>query len=253
MPYDIGTTSLPAFADAKSLANINFKAAIHDYARNGDLEGVKKQLRKGVDVNIQDKDGNAPLHWACYEGHTDIVKLLCEQDGIDLNIQNKWGDTPLHRACYNEHTDIVKLLCKQKEIDLNIQNNHQGWTPLHVACDTGALDVIQYLCTLDGINMNIKGYWKWRYTPLQSVYNNRNFYVLNLLCDQDGIDFTIKDDLGNTVLDRARRDGFEDKAWYKKLENRTRYQEAHPETIGKRNILLKKKNKNKQNKQFKLK
>ena len=56
-----GVTSLPAFADAKSLVNINFKARIHDCAKHGYLEGVLEELSKGESINARDEYGNTAL------------------------------------------------------------------------------------------------------------------------------------------------------------------------------------------------
>lgn len=48
-----------------------------------------------------------PLATACWEGRTDIVRLLLYNgNGIDIN--NTW--TPLYYACREGHTDIVSLL-----------------------------------------------------------------------------------------------------------------------------------------------
>ena len=45
------------------------------------------------------KDGDTPLHFACYNGHTDIVKYLVSEQGCSTACKNMSGDTPLHLAC----------------------------------------------------------------------------------------------------------------------------------------------------------
>ena len=50
----------------------------------------------GVDVNVKDNDGLAPLHWAVNRRQVEIVKLLMTEFGADVNIENKNGRTPLH-------------------------------------------------------------------------------------------------------------------------------------------------------------
>ena len=53
--------------------SISFKAAIHDYAKEGDLEGVERELAKGVDVNARGSHNETPLIDACKYEHLEIV------------------------------------------------------------------------------------------------------------------------------------------------------------------------------------
>ena len=41
--------------------------------------------------------GEAPLHWAAYKGHLEIVKLLLDNHA-DANLQNNDGKAPLDKA-----------------------------------------------------------------------------------------------------------------------------------------------------------
>ena len=54
----------------------------------GSRRSVRELLKKGMDVNIQDKDGNTALVIASYNGRADIVKLLLA-NGADFDLQNK--------------------------------------------------------------------------------------------------------------------------------------------------------------------
>ena len=47
-----------------------------------------------ADVNVQDHDGDTPLHWAAIEGYLEICDLLIEH-GADVNAVNIKGQTPL--------------------------------------------------------------------------------------------------------------------------------------------------------------
>lgn len=72
-------------------------AVIHDAIVEDNLENVNILLSNGVDINIQDDDGNTPLHMAASNGLDDIVQLLL-QKGADIDIKNKYGKTPLELA-----------------------------------------------------------------------------------------------------------------------------------------------------------
>jgi ankyrin repeat protein len=46
---------------------------------------------------------------AAAAGHTPIVKKLLENNA-NVNIQNNQGNTPLHQATWRNHPEIVKML-----------------------------------------------------------------------------------------------------------------------------------------------
>ncbi|KAF4952932.1 hypothetical protein FGADI_6365 [Fusarium gaditjirri] len=94
-------------------------------------------------VNIQDEDGNTPLHYAT--GHfgrsgklyTDIFELLC-QKGADAGVYNKQGETPLHTLFRRDGSNMpvdaaaVSTLLAHGANITDIDN--AGNTPLHAAC-----------------------------------------------------------------------------------------------------------------------
>ena len=112
-------------------------------AQAGDLYGVKLVIDCGVNPNIQNKDGDTPLHSAALNGKSEVVKLLLEH-GADPNIQNKDGMTPLHFATERGSPEVVKLLLEHGA-DPNIQENKFGWTPLHYAVSRCHVDVVRVL------------------------------------------------------------------------------------------------------------
>jgi len=74
-----------------------------------DIEGVKKLIADGADINIQSNEGDTALIIASYRGYTEIVKILFEE-GADINIQSNEGDTALTDAEKQGHVEIVKIL-----------------------------------------------------------------------------------------------------------------------------------------------
>jgi hypothetical protein len=48
----------------------------------------------GVDVNVLDKNGATPMHFAANKGHTNVVTLLAKEYGADVNPKAKNGITP---------------------------------------------------------------------------------------------------------------------------------------------------------------
>ncbi|MBO4675464.1 MAG: ankyrin repeat domain-containing protein, partial [Elusimicrobiaceae bacterium] len=87
----------------------------------GNTKRVKKILKKGVDVNKRDKNGNLPLTLAARDGNEEIVKLLLDK-GADVNAKNDIGNTALIYAVQNEHVEMVKLLL-EKGADVNAKDS----------------------------------------------------------------------------------------------------------------------------------
>ena len=82
----------------------------------------EKLIKNGADVNIQDEDGNTPLHYA---NTTEQMKLLLDA-GANINQQNnQCGGTPLHWA--NTFEQLKFLI--DSGADPNIQDN-RGFTPI---------------------------------------------------------------------------------------------------------------------------
>jgi len=181
----------------------------------GDVNGVKKFLGAGADVNPRDKDGDdqTPLHWACRKGHSAIVRLLldhgadmnarnglhntpldlaCETDGhldiarmlieagADVDAKNSAanGKTPLHAACWHGHSDIVRLLI-EVAADVNARNLN-GNTPLHMACQRGHMDIVHSLLDA-GADVNAKGFGN--NTPLHRACWVNHAGIAKLLLD----------------------------------------------------------------------
>lgn len=63
-----------------------------------------------VDVNIQDSDGNTPLHMAIYADRTEVVRKLLRVPGIRLEFTDRSGRTPLATATYWGMTTMALVL-----------------------------------------------------------------------------------------------------------------------------------------------
>ena len=82
---------------------------LHYAPWNVHLEMVKLLISKGTNVNEKDTNGWSPLHWASHHDNLEVVKLLIEY-GANLNEKNNYGKTPLYYASWNIHLEVVKLL-----------------------------------------------------------------------------------------------------------------------------------------------
>lgn len=48
--------------------------------------------RDGEGIDVQDVEGNTPLHLACCMGHTKTVNMLIER-GANIRLRNEYGST----------------------------------------------------------------------------------------------------------------------------------------------------------------
>ncbi|MEP0265149.1 ankyrin repeat domain-containing protein [Dokdonia sp.] len=87
----------------------------------GEIDLLKLELEKGIDVNQKDEFGNTALHIACDEGYINIVKLLLKYP-VNINTKGLHDYTPLLYAISNRNTDLVVLLLKHKA-NINCQDD----------------------------------------------------------------------------------------------------------------------------------
>ena len=96
-------------------------------ARTGDLEGIKRYLAEGADINKLSEQANlSPLSWATLTGKTEAAELLLKL-GADVNVRQEDGGTPLHIAAFLGRAELAELLIKEGA-DVNAKNRG-GDTP----------------------------------------------------------------------------------------------------------------------------
>lgn len=86
--------------------------SIEDFIREGNV-GRLKELLKGIDgseLNSLDENGLGLVHWASDRGNVDVLKLILSTAGIDIDLQDGEGQTALHYACSCGHKACVELL-----------------------------------------------------------------------------------------------------------------------------------------------
>lgn len=89
--------------------------AIKSYAPYSETEQLIKNNPSMI--NAQDKNGNTPLHLACFKSYPERIKLLLE-NGANPNLKNLRNETPLHIAVNHSYPSevykIVELLINYK-------------------------------------------------------------------------------------------------------------------------------------------
>jgi hypothetical protein len=125
--------------------------------------------------NSSRKDGNTPLIWAAFSGHTDAAKSLIEQ-GANVNSVNNSGETPLSLAAINGQLETAKLLV-EKGANVNSVTN-SGDTPLIFAASNGHTETARLLIT-QGAHVALRN--KAGETALGLAKNNNHTETYNVI------------------------------------------------------------------------
>ena len=100
-------------------------------ARSGDTEAVRALLKRGANLEAQDKDGKTPLLWAAERGHTEIVRLLLAQ-GANREARDREGLTAYDLALLSsegKHEAILNLLPRPPRVRIAVD---ALWLPVNM-------------------------------------------------------------------------------------------------------------------------
>ncbi len=151
---------------------------------------VEFLLRKGARIDLADKEGKLPIHFAAENRNTEAFELLIPND---INVQDAYGRTALSFAAQYPKEESIKWLLEH-EADKNIPDK-KGRLPFHYAAKMGYSN-IQELAPIDIDIQDNKGR-----TALSSA-TYRNVRTVRQLLEL-GANENIPDKQGNLPLHRA--------------------------------------------------
>lgn len=169
----------------------DFKEVIF-YAPNKNPDILKRLIHEGADVNVQDGNGETPLHYAVFYGAKENVQQLLDA-GAKVNARNHDDKTPLYTAVLDDDRTIGELLMKHGA-DIDMKNEFQC-TRLELAAAYGRVDEARVLLAL-GADVNAVN--KRGDTPLHQALKENPDTVALLI--ENGADPNLKDAEGNPPL-----------------------------------------------------
>ncbi|XP_047478068.1 serine/threonine-protein phosphatase 6 regulatory ankyrin repeat subunit C-like [Penaeus chinensis] len=210
----------------ESVLDLKNMGAIHEAARGGRDGDVLRSLANGEDPSAATSSNNTPLHYAAYEGHTDVLRVLLDKES-DPNLTNDTGDTPLHLGAINGKVGVVKMFSEEEGVNLNqpsatnqtllayarygrekpmlnvLRNpetvSPEGNTPLHCASLAGHTEVVKLLLMKKA---DVKSETPTHHTPLHYAALGGNPVLVKQLVSY-GADPNAKDERNNTPLHYA--------------------------------------------------
>jgi ankyrin repeat protein len=138
-----------------------------------------------LDVNVQDKDGWTPLHYATQKLHIEAIELLTMQPNLDVNCKNASGLAPLHMVARMGNVELFRMFLQFPKIDVNVADNG-GWTSLHFAAKGGAKKIVELLLKRKDIDVNARDGAGW--TPLHDATKYMSHPVMRVLLQRKDVD-----------------------------------------------------------------
>jgi ankyrin repeat protein len=124
---------------------------VADAAMMRDVDAVHALIRQAVDVNSAQGDGMTALHWAAYNGDSELAQTLLYAGANTRATTRLGGYTPLYMASKSGHADIVDVLLKAgADPDTEATG---GITPLMMAASAGDATSVRLL-TEAGADVN---------------------------------------------------------------------------------------------------
>lgn len=149
---------------------------IHWACVNGHIQIVDILLQAGVNIDEVDAKGCTPLIVSSQYGHTILAGYLlgkgANKDAVDVD-----GDTALHWAAFKGHNELMRLL-----VYSGLSPHHRdsyNQTPLHLSCINGNLTAVRELCEMDEVEINIED--KHQKTPLMLALGRKHTNIVNYL------------------------------------------------------------------------
>ena len=177
-------------------AQLNGTTPLHRASEKGRLE-IVKMIIEDADERFDTQSNNC-TQVAATRNEKDEYFNIASKSGLNLDVPDQFGCAPLYLAALNNHIDVCRYLIL-RGADLECRDAN-WWTPLHLAVMKGNFEVARLLLRR-GADPNPQVREGW--TPLHISVFNQHVRLSHLLLKY-GADPEIQDDMSETPLDIAK-------------------------------------------------
>mmetsp|Transcript_19722 Transcript_19722/g.54216 ORF Transcript_19722/g.54216 Transcript_19722/m.54216 type:complete len:502 (-) Transcript_19722:168-1673(-) len=142
---------------------------LHYACREGHEEVVRTLLRVKVKMEMRMQGGWTPLHLAIKSQSVDVSRQLCEAEA-DVNSVAEEGETPLHLAMLGKRPDLAHLLLRERGIVID-EVMKGGLTPVIIAAREGYTDLVRALAQKEA-DLNRAADDKWTAMHLAAFFGH---------------------------------------------------------------------------------
>ncbi|XP_067087629.1 ankyrin repeat and death domain-containing protein 1A [Osmerus mordax] len=187
--------------------NVDGRAALHYAVAGQHQTAVRYLLQRRPNIDLKDKYGLAVIHLAAWFGSLDILKLLVA-GGAEQKVLNQEGWNIVHCAAINNHTDIVEYIVKDLQMKELDRRDQAGQRAFALAAEHGCDEMLTLLMD-EEFNMATMRPNKNGDTPLHLAAKNGHLSTVQLLLQS----FETRNQTnkaGETALSLAADNGHED-------------------------------------------
>eukprot|EP00956_Cyclotella_meneghiniana_P031767 scaffold84582_cov23-Cyclotella_meneghiniana.AAC.1 len=172
-------------------------------------------------VGQVDEDGHLPIHYACAEGHIDIVKYLYGLHPDSIRALSSDNELPLNYACCNKDPEVLKYMFGL--YPEAIHHRGDSGLPIHSALASSDIigdhtkEIIEFLVLHDPDCVSKADVYGC--LPFHLLCSYDLSYGTALLFDLYPEAILVRDDDGRLPIDVAREysEDFADEEWYNEL------------------------------------
>ena len=183
------------FSSANAGSFDDFFSAI----QRDDARTLTALLQRGFDPNTRDAKGQPGLLLAVREPSPNALRVLLNAKNIQVEARNSQDESPLMMAAIRGQLDIARQL-----IDKDADVNKPGWAPLHYAVSSSQGDALGVAKLLLDNSAYVDAASPNGTTPLMMAAMYGTPEAVKLLLEESA-DPTLKNQLGLTAIDFARR------------------------------------------------
>ena len=176
---------------------------LHFAAFEGHLNICKMLIYKHkVHLHMTDNDGWTALHCSARSGNCELVAYFAEM-GTDIHLKTNDGRNCLHIAALDEHLNLCKMLIDKHKVDVNVADK-RGWTAVHFSAQSGNCQLVAYFAEM-GTDVHLKT--NDGSNCLNIAAYQGHLTLCKMLIDKHKVDLHMTDNDGWTALHYSAQSG----------------------------------------------